>query len=302
MSSQPTLIVIAGATAVGKTSLAIRLAQKLGCEILSADSRQFYKEMHIGTAKPTAEEMQGVVHHFIDSHSIHQAYTVGDYEKEALSKLAQIFQKNHYAILCGGSGLFVRAVCEGIDQMPQIQPQLRQALQSEYEQQGLEPLCQEIAEKDPLFYQTLDRSNPQRVLRAVEVMRSSGRSYSFFRKNKPQKRPFKILKFIAERPREELYARIEKRVDMMQNMGLLTEAEQLYPYRHYKPLQTVGYRELFSYMEGELSLEEAFSEIKKNTRRYAKRQLTWFRKNADFESFDADKFETLLCLINKHEQ
>lgn len=291
------LIVLAGATAVGKTGLSLQLAQSLNCEIISADSRQLYREMSIGTAKPNAEELAQVRHHFINSHSITEDYNVGQYEQEALATLDKIFQKNPFAIAVGGSGLYLKALCEGIDPMPDIPPEIRQNLRTRYEQEGLEPLLAELAQLDPQYFEEVDRANPQRILRALEVCQSSGKPFSSFRLNNQEKsRPFEMVKFVIDRPRESLYERINQRVEMMIAEGLEQEARSLYPYRAHNALQTVGYQEIFDYMEGKHDWEEAQRLIKRNSRRYAKRQLTWLRKQEGFEWLEA---ESALEMIEK---
>lgn len=272
------LIVVGGATASGKTAVAIRLAQHFGTEILSADSRQFYREMNIGTAKPSPEELAAAPHHFVDFLSIEDQYTVGDFERDALARLETLFQTQQYAVLCGGSGLFLRAVCEGLDKFPEIPTTIRQDLVTELEEGGIKALQAELLERDPAYYQVVDLQNPQRVIRALEVCRASGTTYSSFRSGQKAERPFKIIYLHVYREREELYQRINQRVDHMIEAGLEAEAKALFPFRQYNTLQTVGYQEFFAYFEGKTSYEEAIELIKRNSRRYAKRQLTWLRK------------------------
>ncbi|SDL03832.1 tRNA dimethylallyltransferase [Catalinimonas alkaloidigena] len=278
MSSQH-LIVVVGPTAVGKTALSVQLAQHFGCEILSADARQFYREMAIGTAKPTPEEQSGVPHHFVDSLSIQDAYSVGAFEREALATLAHLYQRYPVALMTGGSGLYVRAVTEGLDEVPPAAPQLREQLTDRWQQEGLASLTDELCRRDPDYCLTADLQNPHRVIRALEVCLSTGRPFSSFRRATPQARPFRVHKIGLTLPRETLYARIDRRVELMLEAGLQQEAEALFPYRHLTALQTVGYQEIFGWMEGHYDWDEAVRLLKRNTRRYAKRQLTWFRKD-----------------------
>lgn len=264
---------------MGKTAVAIQVAQQLNAEIISADSRQCFHELDIGVARPAAEELQAVPHHFIASHSIHQAVTAADFEQYALDKTAQLFRKNNYVVMVGGTGLYIKAFIEGLDLIPDIPPDLRQEIITQYNQQGLSWLQQQVATKDPLYYATGEIQNPQRLMRALEVITATGSSITRFQTRKKQPRPFNIIQFGLELPREQLVQRINQRVDMMMEQGLLTEAEQLLPYRHLNALQTVGYKELFDYMDGLLSLPQAIERIKINTRQYAKRQMTWFKRD-----------------------
>ncbi|HEY8402492.1 MAG TPA: tRNA (adenosine(37)-N6)-dimethylallyltransferase MiaA [Cytophagaceae bacterium] len=280
-----TLIVVVGPTAVGKTDFTIRLAKEFSTDIVSADSRQFYKELSIGTAKPSPEEMQGVKHYFIDSHSIFNPLTAGEFEEEALELLNQLFLRKDVIILTGGSGLFIRAVCEGMDEFPDIDPSIREQLNKELQEKGLEYLTQELSQKDPEYAAIVDLQNPQRVIRALEVIRGTGYPYSSFRTNSKKNRAFNIVKIGLERDREELYERINKRVDLMLEQGLLKEAKQYYEYKDLNALQTVGYSEIYDFMDGKYDWEEAVRLIKRNTRRYAKRQLTWFKKDKDIVWF-----------------
>ena len=266
------LIALGGPTAGGKTALAIELAREFGADIFSADARQFYRGMDIGTAKPSAEELAAVPHHFVDCLDIEQAYSVGDFEQDALAALA-VYDKP-LAFLVGGSGLFIRAVTEGLDSFPEVNPSYRQELQT----WSLEALQARLAELDPLYYAQVDRQNPQRLIRALEVCLSSGQPYSSFRQQAAKPRPFDSLKYALDWPKAELHQRINIRVDWMREQGLEAEARRLYPYRQLNALQTVGYKELFAFFEGQCSREEAFAQIAQNTRHYAKRQMTWFRK------------------------
>lgn len=274
-----TLLVVAGATGIGKTALAIQLAKHFKTEILSADSRQFYREMKIGTAVPDKEELQLATHHFIQHKSIHDTYTVGDFEREALELLDKLFKQHDVVIMVGGSGLYIDAVLYGMDSFPDIEPSIREVLNKELDQHGLEPLQQELVKVDPLYAQKVDLQNPHRVLRALEVWRATGKAYSSFLGRKKTGRPFTPLMVGLEAAREVTYQRINARVDRMMTAGLLKEAVGLKADEHLNALQTVGYKELFQYLDGRCTLEEAVEEIKKNTRRFAKRQGTWFRKN-----------------------
>ncbi len=264
---------------MGKTAAAIQVAQQLNAEIISADSRQCFRELDIGVARPAAEELQAVPHHFIASHSIHQAVTAADFEQYALDKAGQLFRKNNYVVMVGGTGLYIKAFIEGLDLIPDIPPDLRQEIITQYNQQGLSWLQQQVAAKDPLYYATGEIQNPQRLMRALEVITATGTSITQFQTRKKQTRPFNIIRFGLELPREQLVQRINERVDRMMEQGLLSEVEQLLPYRHLNALQTVGYKELFDYMDGLLSLPEAVERIKVNTRQYAKRQMTWFKRD-----------------------
>jgi len=297
--SENVLVVVVGATAVGKTQFCIQLAQHFETEIISADARQFYQEMSIGTAKPTPKECQQAPHHFIDSHSIHALFSTGKYEKEALQKIDELFKKKSLVLLTGGSGLYIRAVCEGLDKMPEISPQLRENLKQRFKTQGLESLTQELQNLDPNYYKQVDLRNPQRVIRALEVCLTTGLPYSHFRKTKPKKRPFQILKIGLYEDREILYQRINQRADKMLEIGLLEEVQKLYPFRDLNALQTVGYSEFFNYLDEKYDWEEAVRLFKRNTRRYAKRQMTWFKKDAEITWFRPSEIEEVINFITK---
>lgn len=282
-------MILAGPTAVGKTSLSIQLAKRYKTEIISADSRQFFKETEAGTAKPTDEEMDGVPHHFVNSHSIHDDYNVGQFEKDALMLLDNLFQSQDVIFVVGGSGLYVKALCEGIDEMPAIPPEIRRKLNSEFEQNGIEYLQEQVSESDPEYFKIVDQQNPQRLIRVLELYRATGKNMSFYRAQEKQvERPFNIIKIGLERPREELYDRINLRMDQMISEGLFEEAEKLYPFKDLNALQTVGYSEIFGFLDGEYDREEAVRLLKRNSRRYAKRQMTWFKRDSEFVWFSAD--------------
>ncbi|WP_375417787.1 tRNA (adenosine(37)-N6)-dimethylallyltransferase MiaA [uncultured Hymenobacter sp.] len=282
---RPVLLVVAGPTAVGKTALSVALAQQLGTEIVSSDSRQFFRELSIGTAKPTPEEMQGVVHHFINSHSIREEYSAGRYAADCLALLARLFERLPVVILTGGSGLYVQAVTEGLDELPPVPPAVRAALRQELAEHGLPPLVAELAQLDPVAHARIDPQNPARVLRALEVSRASGQPFSSFhrRAEAADSRPFRVVKVALSRPREDLYARINRRVEHMLAAGLLAEAESLLPYRRHQALQTVGYQEIFGFLDGDYAWPEAVHLLQRNTRHYAKRQLSWLRRDPAYQ-------------------
>lgn len=294
------LIIITGPTAIGKTGLAVFIAKFLKTEIISFDSRQFYKEMKIGTAVPTDEERAEVPHHFIQNLSIHQDYTVGDFEKDALQKLEELFQKHDTVVMVGGSGMFEKAVTEGLDEFPEIDKSIREELNQEFENQGIEPLQNELQQVDPEYFEQVDINNPVRIIRALEIYRGTGKPFSSFRKKQTAPRNFNLIKIGLELPREEIYERINRRVDLMMEEGLLEEVQSLYEFKHLNSLQTVGYKELFDYLDGKTELDFAVDEIKKNTRRYAKRQLTWYRKDENIKWFSPfEKEEILEYILSK---
>lgn len=294
------LIIITGPTAIGKTGLAVFIAKFLKTEIISFDSRQFYKEMKIGTAVPTDEERAEVPHHFIQNLSIHQDYTVGDFEKDALQKLEELFQKHDTVVMVGGSGMFEKAVTEGLDEFPEIDKSIREELNQEFENQGIEPLQNELQQVDPEYFEQVDINNPVRIIRALEIYRGTGKPFSSFRKKQTAPRNFNLIKIGLELPREEIYERINRRVDLMMEEGLLEEVQSLYEFKHLNSLQTVGYKELFDYLDGKTELDFAVDEIKKNTRRYAKRQLTWYRKDENIKWFSPFEKEEILDHILNH--
>jgi tRNA dimethylallyltransferase len=284
-SMENTCIIIVGPTAVGKTSLAIRVAQHFGTEIISCDSRQCYREMTIGVAKPSDEELQQVKHYFVNSHSIHEDVNAAVFEQYALDTVKDMFQRHKVAVMVGGTGLYVKAFCEGMDSMPPIAPELRKQIMDEYEQQGLSWLQQEVADKDPLYYSTGETQNPQRLMRALEVKLATGQSIRQYQQGKKASRDFRIVKIGLELPKESLHDNINRRVEIMMQQGLLEEVKSLLPWRHLNALQTVGYTELFNYLDSTSSLNAAVEFIQRNTRQYAKRQMTWFRKSADTQWF-----------------
>lgn len=273
------LIAVVGPTGIGKTKIAITVAKHFNVPVLSADSRQFYKEMRIGTAVPSEKELTQAIHHFIQHKSIHQPYSVGDYEKDAIALLNIWYQKREKMVLVGGSGLYVDAVVNGLDDFPKVDYRIREELMARYNIEGVESLQSELKALDPDYYTIVDLKNPYRIIRALEVCKASGKPYSTFRNQEKPKRFFKTVYFGVHADRELVYARINQRVDQMVKNGLVEEAKKLYPYKSLNALQTVGYRELFEHFEGKTTLDTAIEEIKKNTRRFAKRQLTWYRKN-----------------------
>ena len=277
-----TLLVLTGPTASGKTALAIRWAERLRTEILSADSRQFYREMRIGTAAPTPDELRRVPHHFVQHLSIHDSYNVYRYEQDALALLEKLFQNHENVILCGGSGLYIDAVCNGIDLLPDPDPELRENLHRMLRENRVEEFHQMLKEKDPEYYEVVDRNNPVRMVRALEVCIQTGQPYSTLRKQQAKERPFQIIKYAITLPREVLNERINRRVERMMEDGLEAEARQLYPLRHLNALQTVGYRELFDHFDGKCTIDESVEAIKAHTRQYAKRQMTWFKRDSDY--------------------
>ncbi len=280
------LIVIEGPTASGKTSLAVALAKTWNTVVLSADSRQFYKELAIGTAKPTMEEMQGIPHYFIDSHPISTPVSAAQYEAEAMELIQGKLAHYPKLILVGGSGMFIDAFCIGLDSIP-TDAGIQTVLRKELEETGIEPLLQELSEKDPEFYQQVDKQNPMRILRALEVIRLTNLPFSNWRKNELPKRPFQVIRFVINHPRELLYERINLRVDQMIEAGLIEEVKSVAQYRSLTALQTVGYKEVFDYLDGETDLETCISKIKQHTRNYAKRQMTWFKKHPETIWLDA---------------
>lgn len=294
------LILLVGPTAVGKTDLSIKLAHLLRTEIISADSRQFYQELSIGTAKPSIEEMNGITHHFIDSHSIADYYSAGDFERDAIRILEEdIFKRKNVAIMTGGSGLFVKAITESLDDMPEAPLEIRETLMKRLETEGVEALAKELQKLDPEYYATADLQNSQRVVRALEVCLSTGRPFSEFHKKSKVERSFQFIKIGIERPREELYDRINHRMDIMLANGLVDEVKSLALFRNHNALQTVGYKEVFEYLDGVYDYNKMIELLKRNSRRYAKRQMTWFKNQDNFQWFNAEDFEGVYAYIKQ---
>jgi tRNA dimethylallyltransferase len=291
------LIVIGGATASGKTRLAIELAQRFKTAILSADSRQFYREMSIGTAKPTATELAAAPHHFVGNLSIHNYYSVGDFEREALAVLTTIFEKNDIAIMVGGTGLFIRAVCEGLDAFPEIPLSTRQHFEAIYEKEGIEPLQKLLQTVDPEYFNSVDRQNPMRLTRALAVWKATGQPFSSFRTQSKKTRDFEPIYIVTDVERAVLYKKINTRVDTMMAEGLEAEARELWPFKNLNALQTVGYQELFDYFDRKITVDEAIDKIKQHSRNYAKRQTTWFRKEPHWARFEPSDTEGIVDFI-----
>ncbi len=293
------LIVIAGPTAVGKTDVAIQVAQHFGTEIVSADSRQCYREMSIGTAKPNAEELARVKHYFIDSHSINEELNAADYERLALDYCTTIFKDNDIAVVCGGTGLYIKALCEGIDNMPPTNRDIERTLQEHYEEKGISWLQQIVSDEDPEFFAGAEQQNPARLIRALAFKRTTGHSIVQYRSGLIKERPFGVIKIALDLPREELYSRINHRVDLMMGMGLWEEASALYQHRQLKNLQTVGYSEIFDCLDGKISREQSINLIKQHSRNYAKRQLTWFRKDDAYRWFSPQSADTIIHYLEQ---
>jgi tRNA dimethylallyltransferase len=293
MFMDKTCIVIVGPTAVGKTSLAVKTAQHFQTKIISADSRQCFKELNIGVAKPSVEELEMAEHFFISSHSIHDNVNAAVFEQYALQKINEIFRNNDIAVMVGGTGLYVKAFCNGIDEVPVIDPAIRKEILAGYEREGLEWLQKQVEKNDPVYFARGEIKNPQRLMRALEVKLSTGRSIMVFQTQQKKKRDFDIIKIGLELPREQLYKNINSRVDAMIKAGLVDEVKKLEPYKKLNALQTVGYRELFGHLTGDLNLEDAIEIIKINTRQYAKRQMTWFRKDEEVKWCEPD-FERMM--------
>ena len=295
------LICILGPTAIGKTALSIQIANHFECEIISCDSRQFFKEMSIGTAVPSQEVLASAKHHFIQNKSIFENYTVGDFEKEALSKLDELFLTNDFAVLVGGSGLYLNTILNGLDDFPEIELSVREKVKSNYEKYGISYLQTELEIHDPIYYSIVAKENPQRMMRALEVSIGSGKPYSSYLNQKKNRRNFTPILIGLEAERPVIYDRINQRVAIMMNEGLLAEAENLFTNKELNALQTVGYRELFDYLEGKITLDFAVEEIKKNTRRFAKRQLTWFKRNETTKWFHflTNKEEIIAFITSK---
>ncbi len=293
-----TLIIIAGPTAIGKTSLAISLAKHFKTEIISADSRQFYREMNIGTAKPSEVELKEVKHHLINSHSILDQFNAGDFEKESIELINKLFLDHDQVIMAGGSGLFINAVSHGFDQLPIASEEIRTYFNTILEEKGIKFLQDRLKKIDPVYYKEVDIFNPQRIIRALEVFESTGKTFSSLRTNIKKQRPFNIVKIGLNTDRNIVYERINLRVDQMIKDGLIEEVEGLKSFRHLNPLNTVGYSEIFNYLDGKSNREEAIEKIKQNTRRFAKRQLTWFKKSEDIKWYKPDELEPIIQHLN----
>ena len=291
------LIVIGGPTASGKTGLAIALAKKFHAEIISADSRQFYNKLNIGTAKPSTTELNSVVHHFINFLEPNEDYNIGRFEIDALKKIEELFKTNEYVVLVGGSGLYIQAVCEGIDELPESDPILREKFKKIIEEGGLEKLAEYLKEKDPEYFEIVDKKNKHRIIRALEVIEQSGITYTELRKSIKKIRPFDIIKIGIDLDRKELYHKINERVDDMMKLGLVGEVTSLLPYRNLNALKTVGYEEIFDYLDHTIPLDEAVELIKKHSRNYAKRQVTWFKRDKKFEWIKGNLLEEATKII-----
>ena len=297
-----TLIVITGPTAVGKTALCLNLARHFNIPIINADSRQIFRELKIGTAAPTEEQLRQVRHYFVGTLGLEDYYSASMYEQQVMALLDELFQQSDYALLSGGSMMYIDAVCNGIDDIPTVDDETRVTMKRRLQEEGLEALCEELRRLDPEHWAIVDRKNPRRVVHALEICHMTGRTYTSFRKRElgdtsrlyPSSRPFRIVKIALTRPREELYNRINARVDLMMQQGLLDEARQLLPYRHLNALNTVGYKEMFAYIDNTWSLDEAVERMKGNTRRYARKQLTWFKKDNEVTWFSPDDEQQII--------
>ena len=296
-----TLIVITGPTAVGKTTLCMDIAKHFGIPIINADSRQIYRELKIGTARPTDEQRQAVRHYFVGTLSLDDYYSASLFEQQVLQLLDQLFSTSDYALLTGGSMMYIDAVCDGIDDIPTIDEETRRLMKQRLADEGLEALCEELRRLDPEYYEIVDRQNPRRVVHALEICTMTGKTYTSFRRRERRQRPFRIVKIALNRPREELYERINRRVDQMMSDGLLDEARALYPKKELNALNTVGYKELFDYLDGRWPLEEAVERIKGNTRRYARKQLTWYKKDEQIRWFHPDDKQSIIDYIINYE-
>lgn len=299
MALNKTLVVIVGPTGIGKTALAIVLARHFSTEIISADSRQFFKEMEIGTAKPSPEELAAAPHHFIDSHSIETLFSTGDFEIQALQLLEELFKKQDLLIMVGGSGLYIDAVCNGLDDLPDTDLNIREKLKEQLEKEGIASIKEQLKTHDPEYYEKVDQANPQRMVRGLEFFLSTGEKLSSYQTNSKKQRPFNIIKIGLNMDRSALYQQINHRVDKMMEAGLLEEVKGLQDYRKYNALNTVGYSELFDYLDGNITLETAIDKIKQNTRRFAKRQLTWFRRDDSTAWFEPTESKAVILHIDK---
>ena len=295
-----TLFVLIGPTGVGKTELSLSIAERLGCDIVSADSRQMYADLKIGTAAPTPDQLQRVKHHLVGHLALTDYYSAARYEEEAMTCLTQLFATGDYALLTGGSMMYVDAVCKGIDDIPTVDAETRAFMMERYEKEGLEPLCAELRLLDPEYYRTVDLKNPKRVIHALEICHMTGRTYTSFRTQSCKERPFRIVKIGLRREREELYERINRRVDMMMEGGLLDEVKRVLPYRHLNSLNTVGYKELFMYLDGEWTLDFAIEKIKQNSRIYSRKQMTWFKRDEAIHWFRPDEADDIFALVEQN--
>ena len=296
-----TLIVFTGPTAVGKTALTMDVARHFGIPVINADSRQIYQDLKIGTAAPTEEQLRLVRHYFVGTLALDEYYSASMYEEQAIALIQRLFLTSDYALLSGGSMMYIDAVCNGIDDIPTIDPETRATMKRRLAEEGLEALVEELRQMDPEHYAIVDKKNPRRVVHALEICHMTGRTYTSFRKNEKKERPFRIVKIALTLPREQLYDRINRRVDQMMADGLLEEARRLYPLRHLNALNTVGYKEMFAYIDGTWTLEEAVERLKGNTRRYARKQLTWYQKDPDIKWFSPADTKSIIDYIEHYE-
>ena len=299
MNSKPTLIVLIGPTGIGKTDLSLNIAEHYNTEIISADSRQLYADLKIGTAAPTPEQLARVKHHFVGTLQLTDYYSAAQYEAEVMKKLDELFKKHSVIVLTGGSMMYVDAVCKGIDDIPTVDEETRKTLMQHYENVGLERLCAELKILDPEYYDIVDKKNPKRVIHALEICYMTGQTYTSFRTSQTKERPFNIIKVGLRREREELYARINKRVDIMMEDGLLEEAKSVYQYKDLNSLNTVGYKEIFKYLDGEWELPFAIEKIKQNSRIYSRKQVTWFKRDNDITWFHPDDTDNIMSFIEE---
>lgn len=299
MNSKPTLIVLIGPTGIGKTNLSLNIAEHYNTEIISADSRQLYADLKIGTAAPTPEQLARVKHHFVGTLQLTDYYSAAQYEAEVMKKLDELFKRHNVIVLTGGSMMYVDAVCKGIDDIPTVDEETRKTLMQHYENVGLERLCAELKILDPEYYDIVDKKNPKRVIHALEICYMTGQTYTSFRTSQTKERPFNIIKVGLRREREELYARINKRVDIMMEDGLLEEAKSVYQYKDLNSLNTVGYKEMFKYLDGEWELPFAIEKIKQNSRIYSRKQVTWFKRDTDITWFHPDDTDNIMSFIEE---
>lgn len=299
MNSKPTLIVLIGPTGIGKTDLSLNIAEHYNTEIISADSRQLYADLKIGTAAPTPEQLARVKHHFVGTLQLTDYYSAAQYEAEVMKKLDELFKRHNIIVLTGGSMMYVDAVCKGIDDIPTVDEETRKTLMQHYENVGLERLCAELKILDPEYYDIVDKKNPKRVIHALEICYMTGQTYTSFRTSQTKERPFNIIKVGLRREREELYARINKRVDIMMEDGLLEEAKSVYQYKDLNSLNTVGYKEMFKYLDGEWELPFAIEKIKQNSRIYSRKQVTWFKRDTDITWFHPDDTDNIMSFIEE---